>query len=298
MKVDYKLLSALNAVMAYQSFERAAQAQCLTQSAISQRIKLLEEQLGHSVLIRSKPLKLTSLGAKLLVHYRQVEQLQADLFPEFVGNSAVEPLKLAIAVNADSLAVWFLDAIKRFTKTSTAVELDILVADESHTINKLKSGEALGAVCLQAEPINGYRAQKLGNMDYVLVASAEFCQRYFEHGINRDSLIQAPGVSFDPSDSMHHQFIQQHFGLMYGDYPCHFVRSSEAFVEMAKQGIGYCLIPELQITELLKDGKLINLLPETRLSEELYWHSWILSKGIYRQLSDTIVAHGQQILGG
>lgn len=296
MRFDYKLLSALSAVMAYQSFERAALAQHLTQSAISQRIKQLEEQLGHSVLVRTKPLKLTPLGAKLLAHYRQVEQLESDLLPEIKGGDYAQPVRLSLAVNADSLAVWVLDAIQHFSQQHQSVELDIMVADESQTIEKLKSGEAFGAVCLQPDAINGYHAQKLGDMHYVLVAAPDFVQRYFANGVNAEALRLAPGVAFDPTDSMHHSFIQQHFGLLYGDYPCHFVRSSEAFVDMAHKGIGYCLIPELQIRHLLQNGELVNLLPNIRLTETLYWHSWVLSKGIYKQLSDTMVLQAQQVL--
>ncbi len=52
---DYKLLSALAAVVEQAGFERAAQVLGLSQSAISQRIKLLEARVGQPVLVRATP---------------------------------------------------------------------------------------------------------------------------------------------------------------------------------------------------------------------------------------------------
>lgn len=296
MNLDYKLLAALSAVMEYQSFERAASALFITQSAISQRIKLLEELVGHSVLVRSKPLALTSIGAKLLGHYRNVKQLEWELLPELNDQALASPIKLSFAINADSVAVWFLPAINQMLSDQSLLELDILIASEGDTIEKLRSGEAFAGVCLQSQAINGFTAQYIGNMDYALVASEQFANRYFRHGITRKSLRQAPGVAFDPADSMHHKFIHQHFGLRQGDYPCHYVRSSEAFVDMATIGLGYCLIPELQISEQLASGQLVNLLPDKPLKMPLYWHSWVLSKGIYKQANQSIVAYARNRL--
>ncbi|MBF3116153.1 LysR family transcriptional regulator, partial [Pseudomonas aeruginosa] len=52
---DYKLLAALAAVVEQGGFERAAQALGLSQSAVSQRIKLLEARVGQPVLVRETP---------------------------------------------------------------------------------------------------------------------------------------------------------------------------------------------------------------------------------------------------
>ena len=63
---DYKLLAALAAVVEQAGFERAAQALGLSQSAISQRIKLLEARVGQPVLLRDTPPRPTELGQRLL----------------------------------------------------------------------------------------------------------------------------------------------------------------------------------------------------------------------------------------
>jgi len=294
-QIDYKLLKALFVVINQQSFERAASLLNISQSAISQRIKMLEQWLGHPVLIRSKPLRLTEIGRQLVIHYQQVEALQRELLPQILPESPVLPTKLSFAVNADSLATWFLDAVAPLIKLHP-VELDLLVCDEQRTLEKLKSGEAFAAVSLSADPLPGYKVQYLGQVNYILVASPEFKERFFAKGVNISALTKAHGIAFDQQDDMHHRFIEQHFSLKPGDYPCHVVRSSEAFVDMAKKGLAYCLLPEIQIKQELCDKQLVSIFAASPLVEKLYWHSWIMGKGLFKQASELIVKHARSIL--
>ena len=106
----------------------------------------------------------------------------------------------------------------------------------------------------------------------------------------------APAISYDHKDDMHVRFIAQRFDLAASEYYCHSVRSSEAFVALAKQGVAYCLLPKLQIAHELASGELINISPENELIETLYWHSWVLVKGINKTISQQIVKVGQEKL--
>jgi len=296
-KLDYKLLQALSAVIKERSFERAAASLFLTQSAVSQRIKQLEQQFAQPVLIRSQPLKATSLGKQLLRHYYQVVQLEADLLPQILPDSPSSPLTLHIATNADSLATWLIPAIAPLIKQNL-VEVNMLVEDEERTVERLKDGQSFGAISIQNTPIKGCQLTELGELNYILVASPDFIEQYFASGIDAQSLVKAPGVAFDHKDNMHIRFVQQHFNLAEGEYPLHTVRSSEAFVSMAKHGAAYCLIAELQIEQELANGELVHIFPEQKIVETLYWHHWILLKGIYKEVSDAITYHGQRVLRG
>lgn len=297
MRFDYKLLDALSAVMEQQSFEQAAAKLFITQSAVSQRIKSLEESVGQPVIVRSQPITVTAAGEKLLSHYKMVQQLENELVPELLPEVPTNPVKIALAVNADSIATWFLDAIAPVLKENL-VELDLIVKNESKTIEKLRSGEAVGAVTSLSKPLAGYQSFELGQLEFILVASPEFKQRYFANGLTKQALRQAPGISYDPNDDMHVRFIYQHFQIESRDYYCHSVRSSQAFVDLAKKGVAYCLISTLQIKDELEKGELINLCPDKTLVEKLYWHSWVLVRGINKKLSKQIVRYGQSVLAG
>lgn len=291
-ELDYKLLRALDAVLQEQNFERAARSLHLTQSAISQRIKQLEQQFAEPLLIRSQPLQATPLGQKLLAHYRQVHQLEIELAGELTPTTPQGPIRISIAVNADSLATWFLPAIAPLLEQHP-IELNLLVDDESRTLDKVREGQAFGAISLQSQPLAGCCIDELGEMHYLLTASPAFVARHFPNGLTRETLAKAPAVAFDQRDDMHVSFMRRHFGLEPGGYPCHTVHSSEAFVAMAEQGLACCLIPELQIRQHLATGSLVNLSPDHRLTEPLYWHRWVLEKGIHKQLSRRLIDYAR-----
>lgn len=285
---DYKLLLALDTVVREQSFERAAAELSITQSAISQRIKQLEEQVAQPLLVRSQPIVPTTLGQKLLGHFRQVKQLEQELRQELFPKEANQPLSMSIALNADSLATWFIPSISPLLKQHS-IELNLLVCHEDHTLEKIKNGEAFAAISSSKETVSGCKADKLGIMEYSLIASPDFRDKYFGKTISKAKLLTAPGIAFDQKDDMHAKYLEQQFNLLPGTYPCHTVRSAEAFVALAKEGIAYCLIPKIQVQEELNEGSLIELSPKYKLKVPLYWHRWILEKGIHRLVSESVI---------
>ncbi len=292
---DYKLLAALGEVIELQSFELAAQKLFISQSAISQRIKALEEQVGQPVLIRNQPIVATPAGEQLLSHFKKVKQLEHELLPLLSPDKPIKPMKVSLAVNADSIATWFIDAITPVLKDHL-VELNLIIEHEERTLDKLRSGEAIGAVSVIEKPLKGYRSFNLGQMEYCLVANEGFAQKYFPNGVTQASLKMAPAISYDHKDDMHYRYIAKHFSLAASEYYCHSVRSSEAFVALVKQGVAYCLLPKLQIEQELMTGKLLNLCPDNELVETLYWHSWVLVKGVNKNISEKIISIGRDKL--
>jgi LysR family transcriptional regulator (chromosome initiation inhibitor) len=293
--LDYKLLHALSVVVDEQNFDKAASVLAITQSAVSQRIKSLEQIIGQPVLIRKQPLVATSVGKKLLGHYQQVKLLEQDIIPDISGTNKNETITANIASNADSLATWLIAAIGDVSHEYN-VSVNFRLADENRTINYLKDGEVFGAISSYKHALPGCTLEKLGDMQYLLVAAPAFVERYFSKGINEQTLARAPAVAYDQKDDMHVKYIEQIFGLKGGSYPCHTVRSSEAFVNFAKQGLAYCLIPKLQIQTELTSGELINLMPENPIVRTLYWHHWVLLKGVFKQFSIAIIHRAQQAL--
>ncbi|WP_428774110.1 LysR family transcriptional regulator ArgP [Vibrio sp.] len=292
--LDYKWIEALDSVVHQGSFERAAQQLFISQSAVSQRIKQLEKFLAKPVLVREQPPRPTPVGEKLLGLYRRVQLLEQELVPE-LAEELSGPSQIAIATNADSLATWLLPALQPVMKRHP-VEINLEVHGETRTIEKLRSGEVAGAISLESKTIPGCQAQFLGRMDYVCVASPEFCQRYFSSGVNRDSLRRAPAVSFDKYDELHKQFLARHFDLSRDSIINHNVGSSEAFVKLALAGVAYCLIPKLQISQELEQGLLRDIVPGLFVSQKIHWHHWQLETGLLQQVSAAILQHARRVL--
>ncbi|MFH4482654.1 LysR family transcriptional regulator ArgP [Vibrio diabolicus] len=293
--LDYKWIEALDAVVYQGSFERAAEHLFVSQSAISQRIKQLEKFLAQPVLVRSQPPKPTPIGKKLLGLYRRVRLLEHETLPELKNDTSTRHVQLSLATNADSLATWLLPALQDVMK-QRQVELKLTIYGESRSIEKLKSGEVTGAISLESQPIPGCRADYLGRVDYVCVASPEFYQRYFAQGVNNQTLAKAPAVSYDQYDDLHKTFLTEHFNVSPDSVIHHNISSSEAFLKVALAGVAYCLIPRLQITDELERGALVDVTPGFLMSHRIYWHHWQLETGVLQEISHAIVGYAQRHL--
>lgn len=291
---DYKLLSALDAVLREQSFDKAAKRLHMTQSAVSQRIKLLETEHGQPLLIRSQPIKPTALGQKLLGHYQRVLQLESELNKQL--NKEKQLQSLPLAVNADSLATWFVDALAPLLQQQQ-IELNLYVEDESRTWERVSSGEALACITSKAKAMSGGESHFLGYMEYQCVATPNFIKRYFSQGINKHSLQHAPAMIFDQHDDMHLRFLADHYSLQQGQYPCHTVRSSQAFVDITLADGGYSFNSRLHIEKQINSRQLVHILPDNIIYVPLYWHCWQLSGELMGQLTENIISHCQQVLG-
>lgn len=293
--LDYRWVAALDIVLHQGSFERAAQTLCISQSAVSQRIKQLERFLAQPVLVRSIPPKPTPIGKKILGLYRRVQLLEQEAMPELRNDPAVRPVTLSIATNADSLATWLLPALQPLMEKEH-VAFHFAILDESRSIEKMKNGEVLGAISLADKPLAGCDSEFLGKMEYLCVASPAFVERYFQQGVNANTLIKAPSVSFDIQDDQHTRFLKEHFSCQFDPMINHKVGSSEAFVALAKSGLAYCLIPRIQIAEELLSGALMNVTPGLAVTNNMYWHHWPLETGVLKRLSTDIVRYARSVL--
>ncbi len=193
--LDYPALQALSAVVREGSFERAATALRITPSAVSQRVRGLEERLGAVLVVRGAPCLPTDVGRALCAHVDRVHLLEADLGID--GAAAGAPTVLKIAVNADSLATWLPPALAGFGRSGD-VTLDLTLDDEAHTAERLRSGEVVAAVTADPEPVQGCRTLALGRLVYAACASPDYCARYFPRGVvDERTLARAPKLRFD-----------------------------------------------------------------------------------------------------
>lgn len=269
---DYKLLAALAAVVEQGGFERAAQVLGLSQSAVSQRIKLLEARVGQPVLQRSTPPAATELGQRLLNHVQQVRWLERDLgqsVPALAGGS--QPERLRIALNADSLATWWAPAVAAFC-AEQQVLLELVVEDQEVGLKRMRAGEVAACVCAAERPVAGARSVALGAMRYLALASPAFVARHFPSGVQAERLAEVPAIVFGPDDQLQHRYLAA-LG-MHGGFSYHLCPSSEGFVRLASAGLGWGLVPALQVETQLARGELVDLLPGQFLDVPLYWHHW------------------------
>ena len=269
---DYKLLAALAAVVEQAGFERAAQVLGLSQSAVSQRIKLLEARVGQPVLVRTTPPAPTEIGRRLLNHVQQVRLLERDLQGQVPGlDEQTLPERLRIAINADSLATWWAAATADFCATRQVL-MELVVEDQEVGLKRMRAGEVAACVCAAERAVAGARSLALGAMRYRALASPAFIARHFPAGVTPAALARAPAIVYGPDDQLQHRYLAA-LGIT-GAFAYHLCPSSEGFVRLTEGGLGWGLVPELQVRGELASGRLVDLLPERFIDVPLYWHHW------------------------
>ncbi|OOF69510.1 LysR family transcriptional regulator ArgP [Rodentibacter caecimuris] len=290
-KIDYKSLRLLDLIIKEQGFEKASNKLNITQSAVSQRIKLLENEFGELLVTRTNPPKPTELGKKLLKLLYHVNLLEHDIF----DNGGVNIESIPISINADSLATWFLPAVQEIL-TEPTLRLNIQIEDETKTLDSLISGDVIAAISTYPKPIINGKCDYIGSLDYILASSPQFAEQYFPSGVNKEALLKAPIATFSRSSDLHHIFLQEHFGISPGNLISHIVPSSEAYIQLILQHSACCMISKQQIRNELETGKIINLLPNLVQQKKLYWHRYNLESESIKKLSLCIKEKGTKLL--
>ncbi|SFB85605.1 transcriptional regulator, LysR family [Polaromonas sp. OV174] len=303
---DPDALECLAAIVEEGGFERAAQRLSITQSAVSQRLRALEAQVGTVLIVRSRPLKATSAGQLLLKHTKMLRLLRADLerdLKELAPSSlrgAREEERISIAINADSIASWALQALTELAQQGLPME--IITDDQDFTHEWLREGQVLGCVTTLKQALRGCKVVALGAMEYVAVAAPAFAQARLAGSDRAAPLLTAhnfrdiPFVSFNRKDDMQSEFVGKAFGLKRVTLNQLFVPSSEGQLRAVLAGWGASVVPRLLAQGLIDQGQLVNLAPACTLPIQLYWHCWNLESEVLDALTAALKRSAEQSL--
>ncbi len=283
--IDPRQLQALAEVAAQASFERAARRLHLTQSAISQRIRALEAQVGQPLLVRQRPVRPTAAGARLLRYYRQVERLTQHVLGDLaLGETGVG--SVALGVNADSLATWLPDALDDLL-AGQRIRVELHVDDQDVTHHLLREGRVIGCISAHAEAVQSCDRVPLGIMDYVAVAAPDYVRRVFPEGVTPAALQTTLALDFNGKDALQSTFAARR-GLDPDRLQRHQVPSSEGFLELIRRGHGWGMAPAIQVAGDLQAGRLVTIAPDDVLSVPLYWHVWNITTPVIRELTEAL----------
>ncbi|QKJ18650.1 LysR family transcriptional regulator ArgP [Microbacterium hominis] len=292
MRIPSELAETLAVVIDEGSLDAAARRLHVTPSAISQRIKALEEILGRVVLVRSKPVRATEAGAAVVRLARQAALLEHDALTE-LGAADDGRATVPLAVNADSLATWFLAPLARLAQRHPVV-FDLHRDDQDFTAGLLEAGTVMGAVTTRAAPVAGCRVSTLGIMRYEAVAAPGFVARWLPGGVTVAGLRDAPVVDFDRRDDLQSRWLSQ-MDAAPAAPPRHRVPASHDFATAIALGLGWGLLPSLQSAHGLAEGTLVSL-GGLAVDVPLHWQQWNLRSPLLEAIADEIVEEGRRVL--
>ncbi|MGV9611114.1 LysR family transcriptional regulator ArgP [Nocardia xishanensis] len=273
MELQLDQLRALNAAITEGTFEAAARSLRITPSAVSQRIKALEDAAGRILLQRTKPVRATESGLAVLRLARQIDLLTGDTARELgdADHPVDLPIRLPIAVNADSLETWVMPALR---DAPPGVCFEIHREDEEHTTALLRDGTVMAAITATAKPVQGCKVDKLGAMRYRPMASPAFARTWFADGPTAKAYAAAPVVLFDRKDDLQDRHLRRRTRQPI-DPPRHYVPSSTAYGTAVRLGLGWGMLPDLQ-TAADPSTSLVPIDGDSYIDVPLYWQQWKL----------------------
>ena len=270
-------LGALEAVADFGTFEAAARRLGVSTSAVSQRIRALESALGRVLVRRGSPCAPTPDGEVVLRYARQQALLAAEMAAELDLDApagaqpaeaagplrAGEPVELAVAVNADSLATWFTAVLREAAGWSCRLRL--VVADEGRTAELLRSGRVMCAVSSSGTRVAGCRAERLGTIAYVPVVAP---------GLLTDGATAAslPVVRFDADDDM--QDLALRAAGLPATAPRAVIPTAAGFATAIEAGLGWGMLPTGQAAD---HPGLVPVPGVAALDRTLFWHRWSIA---------------------
>lgn len=292
MSFDRDQLETFSVVVETGHFGRAARVLNVTRGAVSQRIIALEGALGTPLLIRDG-IAPTPAGEALLRHIQALKLLEADTLQR-IKPEEKSRARIAIAVNADSLATWFEAVACTIAKGNFTLEL--IVDDQDYTLPVLTRGEAMGCVSTASNAPTGFVAEPIGAIEYECVAAPEFAGAYFTQGLTLHDILAAPAVLFNRKDALHAVFLERVVGFPVSGYSTHFFPSPVALLMAIRAGVGYGLVPSIQVQQLINSGDLISLAPHNSIAVSLYWHHWEKAPPKAQAISDLVMRHARETL--
>lgn len=280
--LDGQQLAAFAAVIELGSFDGAAERMHVTPSAISQRIKALEQRVGQVLVVREKPCKATAAGIPLIRLAAQTAMLESEALDAVGYRAGARRQRVAIAVNADSMSTWFTVVLGQLDD----VLFDIRIEDQDHSARLLRDGTVMGAVTTERTSVPGCRVQSLGVMRYVPVASPAYVERYLPGGFTAATAAVAPSLAWNREDALQDMLLRKAFRKVF-PRPVHYIPTAEGFGAAVRAGVGWGMYPEQNVAPGQTEGPFVQI-SDAYLDVPLYWQCWKLDSPIIQTVTTAV----------
>jgi LysR family transcriptional regulator (chromosome initiation inhibitor) len=290
MELDGQQLSAFAAVIELGSFDAAAERLHVTPSAVSQRIKALEQRVGQVLVVRQKPCKATTAGIPLIRLAAQTALLESEALDALGHRAGARRQRVAIAVNADSMSTWFTGVLGQLDD----VLFDVRIEDQDHSARLLRDGTVMGAVTTERTSVPGCRVQALGVMRYIPVASPAYVERYLPEGLTAATSAVAPSLAWNRDDALQDMLLRKVFRRVPAR-PVHYVPTAEGFGAAVRAGIGWGMYPEQIAAPAQAEGSFVRI-SDAHLDVPLYWQCWKLDSPIIETVTNAVHSAAENLL--
>lgn len=248
-------LIAFMAIVEQQTVHAAAESLHITQTAVTRRLKNLEQKLGVSLFIRSRRgMALTTEGEALWRYCQSTQVLAGETLAQITGTGINSSVRIALAGPSSIMESRILPAINELVTLYPQVLLEMIYRDDEEIVPLLKTGTVQFAILPEEQIAKEMQSKMLTPEIYVLVASKKWKGRRLNDILKNERI-----VDFSPIDNMTFNYLK-HFSLFEKiQHERHFVNHPEAIVKMISTEKGYSVLEKVFVEPFLRKGDLILL---------------------------------------
>ncbi|MCP4547983.1 MAG: LysR family transcriptional regulator [bacterium] len=262
--MERRQLECFLAVIESGSFRAAAEKLFITQPAVSQSIKALEQHLGELLIKRpegrGRQIGLTAAGEIFLPVARDVVRRVEE------GRQAIAQLKgllsgrLALGAVDVAAMIHLPDPLKRFNRQHPQLEISVRVDGSRPLLAALKRGEIDLAFVLGEEIPTGFEGRSFRDDPMRVIAPAE-AQKRLGHRPGRRKLEQEGWISY-PRHSVSRSILERAFEE--ADLPFHVrmeIDRPEVIFQLVRAGLGLAVLPEHLLGDRLPSDEVVFISP-------------------------------------
>jgi DNA-binding transcriptional LysR family regulator len=272
--MNLRFVEAFVWVARLNSISRAAEKLCLTQSAVSNRIAMLEQELGALLLDRrNQGFRLTNAGVRFLNYADRFLELQLELKNE-LGGAEQHPFSLRLGCNETALHTWLIPMLSRLKKAMPRIDFDLTI-ETTPTLNEQirRGGQDLVFSVMPAIG-NGIINEVLPPFEMVFIGPANMAR---QPELNIGQVLAQEIMTFQRGSQPHVALMEKLRAHGAGHKRVHTLSSISALIRLAESGLGIATLPLATAKELSSKNKIIILRSEFVLTplpmHASYWDS-------------------------
>jgi len=262
-------LHAFMAIVRYQTVHNAARHLHLTQTAVTQRIRVLERNLNTTLFIRTKRgMILTPEGEALQRYCQSAQALEGEALSMIKKAAIDQTVELCIcgptSIMQSRIVSMCFPVMKKFP--NLLMQFNISDTEDRH--QQLRTGQCQFAV-LQEEHVSLVMRHKLLVPEkYVLVCSKQWQDQPLEAIIKNQHI-----VDYNANDQMSFNYLKHYKLFEFAKHERYFANRPEILAALIEAGFGYGVLTEEFSQPYVEKGSLI-VLNENKIYENKMVLAW------------------------
>jgi DNA-binding transcriptional LysR family regulator len=288
--VNLRSVESFYWVVMLRSVTRAAEKLHLTQSAMSSRVAMLEQELGVQLLDRrDKQFRITQAGQRFFGHAERLLELQCDIKAE-MGTASIQPVLLKVGAFESASHSWLMDWVRSVHTANPMLALELTVETSPVLVDLLSRGALDLAIAALPATGTGIRSLALPSMSMAFVGHAELHRR---RRWSPAQLAEQELITFQRGSQPHVALLDLLNRSGAEPSRIHTVSSISAMSQLVEDGLGIATLPRQVLQRLRRRMPLKALNCEAAMPPLPMHLSWRVDPTLVVQkaLIDSVLTH-------